>query len=87
MWSPLLFLLKDSKYPVEVRLNFVAFQKENIIKNLDRDQTSGKKIRVTLTNFASSMLHWDADKYWLTQFHGDWAQENANGRKSANCRN
>src|SRR5215211_8463278 len=21
------------------------------------------------------MLHFDADEYWLTQFHGDWARE------------
>ena len=67
-------LLKDSKYPVEVRLNFVAFQKENIIKTWTEIKHQEKN-PVTLTNFASSMLHWDADKYWLTQFHGDWAQE------------
>jgi len=67
-------LLKDPKYPVEVRLNFVAFQKENIIKTWTEIKHQEKN-PVTLTNFASSMLHWDADKYWLTQFHGDWAQE------------
>jgi len=67
-------LLKDSKYPVEVRLNFTAFQKENIIKTWTEIKHQEKN-PVTLTNFASSMLHWDADKYWLTQFHGDWAQE------------
>jgi len=67
-------LLKDSKYPVEVRLNFAAFQKENIIKTWAEIKHQEKN-PVTLTNFASSMLHWDADKYWLTQFHGDWAQE------------
>ncbi len=67
-------LLKDSKYPVEVRLNFAAFQKENIIKTWTEIKHQEKN-PVTLTNFASSMLHWDADKYWLTQFHGDWAQE------------
>ncbi|MBV5348584.1 alpha-galactosidase, partial [bacterium] len=67
-------LLKDSKYPVEVRLNFAAFQKENIIKTWTEIKHQEKN-PVTVTNFASSMLHWDADKYWLTQFHGDWAQE------------
>src|SRR5665811_681188 len=30
---------------------------------------------VTIFNYASSMLHFDAGKYWLTQFHGDWAEE------------
>lgn len=67
-------LLKDSKYPVEVRLIFVAYQKENIIKTWTEIKHQEKK-PIVLSNFASSMLHWDADKYWLTQFHGDWAQE------------
>jgi alpha-galactosidase len=67
-------LLKDPKYPVEVRLNFVAFQKENIIKTWTEIKHQEKN-PVILSNFASSMLHVDADKYWLTQFHGDWAQE------------
>jgi alpha-galactosidase len=67
-------LLKDPKYPVEVRLNFVAFQKENIIKTWTEIKHQEKK-PVLLSNYASAMLHVDADKYWLTQFHGDWAQE------------
>lgn len=67
-------LLKDPKYPVEVRLNFVAFQKENIIKTWTEIKHQEKE-PVVMTNFASSMLHLDADKYWLTQFHGDWAKE------------
>ncbi|MFA5330415.1 MAG: alpha-galactosidase [Prolixibacteraceae bacterium] len=67
-------LLKDSKYPVEVTLYFTAFQKENIIKTWTEIKHQEKKA-VVLTNYASSMLHWDADHYWLTQFHGDWAKE------------
>ena len=67
-------LLKDPKYPVEVKLNFSAFKKENIIKTWAEIKHQEKN-PVTLTNYASSMLHMDADKYWLTQFHGDWAQE------------
>ena len=67
-------LLKDPKYPVEVRMNFTAFQKENIIKTWTEIKHQEKK-PVILSNFASAMLHLDADKYWLTQFHGDWAKE------------
>ena len=67
-------LLKDSKYPVEVRLNFIAFQKENIIKTWTEIMHQEKQ-PIVLSNYASAMLHLDADKYWLTQFHGDWAQE------------
>lgn len=67
-------LLKDSKYPVEVTLNYITFQKENIIKTWVEIKHNEKK-PVVLSNFASAMLHWDADHYWLTQFHGDWAKE------------
>ena len=67
-------LMKDPKYPVEVRLNFTAFQSENIIKTWTEIKHQEKK-PVILSNYASSMLHLDADKYWLTQFHGDWAEE------------
>jgi len=67
-------LLRDPKYPVEVRLNFTSFGKENIIKTWTEIKHQEKK-PVILSNFASSMLHLNADKYWLTQFHGDWARE------------
>ena len=67
-------LLKDPKYPVEVKLCFAAFQNENMIKTWTEIKHQEKN-PVVLTNFASSMLHCDADKYWLTQFHGDWAKE------------
>ena len=30
---------------------------------------------MVLTDYASAMLHFDAHQYWLTQFHGDWAEE------------
>src|SRR4029077_8891605 len=34
-----------------------------------------EKKPVTLTQYASSLLHFTADEYWLTQFHGDWSRE------------
>jgi alpha-galactosidase len=34
-----------------------------------------EKNPVTLYNYASSMLNFNAAAYWLTQFHGDWAEE------------
>jgi alpha-galactosidase len=66
--------LKDNVYPVTVILHFTSFLKENVIKEwVDISHKEAKPIR--LTNFASSMLHFKADRYWLTQFHGDWAEE------------
>jgi len=67
-------VLKDSKYPVEVILFFTAFKQEDLIKTWVEIKHQEAK-PVVLTNYASSMLHWKADNYWLTQFHGDWAKE------------
>lgn len=66
--------LKDPVYPVKVTLHYKAFYKENVIEQWTEIVHREKK-PVTLYNYASSMLHFDADKYWLTQFHGDWAKE------------
>jgi alpha-galactosidase len=66
--------LIDPQYPVEVILQFKAYAKENVLEQrveiLHREKNP-----VTLYNYASSMLHFDAAHYWLTQFHGDWAEE------------
>ncbi|WP_281632830.1 alpha-galactosidase [Flavobacterium luteolum] len=66
--------MKDPVYHVEVTLHYKAFYKENVIEQWTEIVHREKK-PVTLYNYASSMLHFDADKYWLTQFHGDWAKE------------
>jgi len=67
-------LLKDPEYPVEVILNIKAFSAEDVIEQwVEVVQKEAKP--VTIFNYASSMLHFDASKYWLTQFHGDWAEE------------
>lgn len=66
--------LKDPKYPVEVNLNFTAYYNEDIVKSWTEIKHAEKKA-VVVSNYASSMLHFDAEKYWLTQFYGDWAEE------------
>jgi alpha-galactosidase len=66
--------LKDPRYPVEVILHFKAFLRENVIEQWVEIIHHEKK-PITLYNYASSMLHFDAGRYWLTQFHGDWAEE------------
>lgn len=67
-------VLKDPVYPVEVTLHFTAYYREDIIKTWTEISHREKKA-VPITHFASSLLHADADSYWLTQFHGDWAKE------------
>ena len=66
--------LKDPEYPVEITLYYTTYYKEDVIKSWVQIIHYEKK-PVTLTQYASSMLHFTADQYWLTQFHGDWARE------------
>lgn len=67
-------LLKDPVYPVTVALCFTAYYREDVITSwMEVVHTEQQPVR--LYNFASSMLHFQASSYWLTQFHGDWAQE------------
>ena len=66
--------LKDPEYPVEITLYSTTYYKEDVIKSWLQIIHYEKK-PVTLTQYASSMLHFTADQYWLTQFHGDWARE------------
>lgn len=66
--------LKDPVYPVTVKLIFIAYFEEDIIKTRT-EIIHQEKNPVVMSNFASSMIHLDADRYWLTQFHGDWAEE------------
>jgi alpha-galactosidase len=66
--------MKDPQYPVEVILHFKAFAKENVLEQWTEIIHHEAK-PVTLFNYASSMLHFNAAHYWLTQYHGDWAKE------------
>ena len=66
--------LQDDKYPFDVKLFFIAYEKENIIKAYT-EIVHRQRQPVTLYNYASSMLHLSATQYFLTDFTGDWARE------------
>lgn len=66
--------LKDPVYPVNVTLHFETYFQEDIIKAWTEIKHTEKQ-PVQMTAYASSMLHFNASRYWLTQFHGDWAKE------------
>jgi alpha-galactosidase len=66
--------LKDSQYPFEVKMHFKAYFNEDVIEQW-AEIFHQEKEPVTLFVFASSMLHFDAKSYWLTQFHAEWAKE------------
>ncbi len=67
-------LLRDPEYPVEVTIYIKSYIQEDVIEQWTEIVQKEAK-PVTIYNYASSMLNFDANKYWLTQFHGDWAEE------------
>ncbi|OMP78657.1 alpha-galactosidase [[Flexibacter] sp. ATCC 35208] len=66
--------LRDPKYPFTVLLHVNTYAKEDIFK-VWTEISHKEKGAVVLANFASSILHFNAHKYYLTNFHGDWAEE------------
>lgn len=66
--------LKDDKYPVTVKLHYVTYGKENIIRTFTEISHQEKK-PVILSKYASAMLHLNSSKYFLTEFSGDWSHE------------
>jgi alpha-galactosidase len=66
--------LADNAYPVEVKLHYMRFARENIIKSWTEIRHSEKK-PVKISQYASSMLYFESDKYFLTEYSGDWARE------------
>ncbi len=67
-------VLQDERYPFEMRLFYKAYLRENVIV-MWTEIEHGEKKPVTLYNYASSMLHFGREGYWLTGFSGDWAHE------------
>ena len=66
--------LTDTIYGDEVRLHYVAYVKENVLKAWT-EITNCSRNPIELVKYASAMLHFDAAAYYLTQFDGDWANE------------
>jgi alpha-galactosidase len=66
--------LKDALYPVQVKLYYRTFAKENIIQSWS-EISHNEKRAVNISNYASSMLYWKRARYFLTEFSGDWAKE------------
>lgn len=66
--------LADDKYADEVTLHYVAYNNENVIKTWSEIRHNEKKA-ITLWRYASGMFYFSADKYFLTNYHSDWARE------------
>lgn len=66
--------LKDKVYPLTVKLHYAAYPKENIIKAWS-EISHTEKAPVTLWRYSSTMLYFKANKYFVTNYHSDWAKE------------
>ncbi|WP_219223450.1 alpha-galactosidase [Pedobacter antarcticus] len=72
--SLLSILVKDPVYNFEVVLNYKSYYNEDVIEQWSVI-THQEKGNVILHKFASANLYLQSRKYWLTQYHGDWATE------------
>lgn len=66
--------LKDKVYPLTVKLHYAAYPKENVIKAWSEISHKEKSL-VTLWRYSSTMLYFKANKYFVTNYHSDWAKE------------
>lgn len=66
--------LRDRLYPVEVTLKYEAYSQENIIKVGAEIQNKGRK-PIELWRYASTILYFNRESYYLTEFASDWAKE------------
>ena len=66
--------LADDKYAVQVTLHYVAYSKENVIKTWSEIKHN-EKSPITLWRYASGMFYFNSSKYFLTNYHSDWARE------------
>ena len=66
--------LSDPVYNDEVKLFYVAYPEHDIIKS-HTEITNKSSKPIELEKYASSMLHFANQDYYLTQFNGDWASE------------
>ena len=66
--------LADKEYPVTVKLHYVAYPKQSVIKAWS-EVTHKEKAPITLWRYASTMLYFKSAKYFVTTYHSDWAKE------------
>jgi len=66
--------LKDEHYDLYVDLHYNAYQREDIIEQWTEIR-NGENKSIALDNFASSDLSFHSQKYYVSQFYGDWSEE------------
>ncbi|MDR2474353.1 MAG: alpha-galactosidase [Bacteroidales bacterium] len=66
--------LKDDYYDLFVDIHYNAYQQDDILEQWVEIR-NGQKKTVRLTGYASSDLSFNARQYYVSHFHGDWANE------------
>ncbi|WP_276895280.1 alpha-galactosidase [Hallella bergensis] len=66
--------LRDEVYPVQVDLHYIAYPEEDVIKQF-AEISHQERGQVYISRYASSMLYFEANQYFLTEFGSDWAKE------------
>lgn len=66
--------LRDKVYPLSVTLHLQAYEKENVFK-VWSEISHREKRPITLSRYASVLLPFRHEAYYLTQFSSDWARE------------
>ena len=66
--------LRDELYPVTVVLHYVVYPDENIICQWS-EISHQEKGKVYISRYASSMLYFEAERYFLTEFSSEWIRE------------
>ncbi len=66
--------LKDTRYPIMVKVNYKAWPDENVTETWT-EITNNEKAPVTLTRFASGYLPIRSGDVWLSSLHGNWGNE------------
>ncbi|MDE6757285.1 MAG: alpha-galactosidase [Muribaculaceae bacterium] len=66
--------LRDSAYPVTVKVNYRTYPGEEIIESW-AEITNGEKGEITLNRFMSAFLPVRMGDVWLSSLYGSWANE------------
>lgn len=67
-------LLRDDVYPLEVHLFYKAYFATDVVETWAEIKHNESGM-VTMRKFASAGLYLRGRMFWLTHYHGDWAQE------------
>lgn len=66
--------LADDQYPLSVKVHYMAFEKEDVIKTWTEISHKEKK-PLTMSKYASGILYLNDYRYFLDEYSGDWASE------------